>query len=489
MGKILKQGFWSTVIIYFGVILGFINSIILFPKFLTTEQIGLFRQIISASTLLVPLTTFGVSAAYVKFYPIFKKSSEQKNQFFSYNLLVILISYLFTTLCIYIFFNEISLIFKENSQLFLDYFYVVYFILFILSLSVLFESYLRSRYDTILSNIINGVSNRIFTSISIILFSFSLLNFKNIIDLQIIIYGLGLITIILYAYKKDSFKLFMSFNKIKFKIKEIFNYSAYSFIGLSSNIIVLNIDVLMVTSLLGLSETGIYTTAFYIGMIIEIPRRAISQISIPYISENIKEQNFKKIEKNYKDISIHQMIIGVLFYMILILNIDNIFNLIPNSEKFYSGKDIVYIIGLSKLIIMSFSYNSELISLSKYYKFTVITIICLAILTIGLNLFLIPIFGMIGAAYASLISITFYNLLKHIFIKYKMKISPFSINSIKTILVGIFVYFAVLSIPKNDIILIDIFIKTIISSFIFVISIYALKISPDLNKLIKSRSN
>ena len=489
MGKILKQGFWSTVVIYFGVILGFINSIILFPKFLTTEQIGLFRQIISASTLLVPLTTFGVSAAYVKFYPIFKKSSEQKNQFFSYNLLVILISYLFTTLCIYIFFNEISLIFKENSQLFLDYFYVVYFILFILSLSVLFESYLRSRYDTILSNIINGVSNRIFTSISIILFSFSLLNFKNIIDLQIIIYGLGLITIILYAYKKDSFKLFMSFNKIKFKIKEIFNYSAYSFIGLSSNIIVLNIDVLMVTSLLGLSETGIYTTAFYIGMIIEIPRRAISQISIPYISENIKEQNFKKIEKNYKDISIHQMIIGVLFYIILILNIDNIFNLIPNSEKFYLGKDTVYIIGLSKLIIMSFSYNSELISLSKYYKFTVITIICLAILTIGLNLFLIPIFGMIGAAYASLISITFYNLLKHIFIKYKMKISPFSINSIKTILVGIFVYFAVLSIPKNDIILIDIFIKTIISSFIFVISIYALKISPDLNKLIKSRLN
>ena len=334
MGKILKQGFWSTVVIYFGVILGFINSIILFPTFLTTEQIGLFRQIISASTLLVPLTTFGVSAAYVKFYPIFKKNSEQKNQFFSYNLLVILISYLFTTLCIYIFFNEISLIFKENSQLFLDYFYVVYFILFILSLSVLFESYLRSRYDTILSNIINGVSNRIFTSISIILFSFSLLNFKNIIDLQIIIYGLGLITIILYAYKKDSFKLFMSFNKIKFKIKEIFNYSAYSFIGLSSNIIVLNIDVLMVTSLLGLSETGIYTTAFYIGMIIEIPRRAISQISIPYISENIKEQNFKKIEKNYKDISIHQMIIGVLFYMILILNIDNIlilFQILKNS--------------------------------------------------------------------------------------------------------------------------------------------------------------
>ena len=51
MGKILKQSFWSTIVIYFGVLLGFINSIILFPKFLSTEQIGLIRQIISMSSI------------------------------------------------------------------------------------------------------------------------------------------------------------------------------------------------------------------------------------------------------------------------------------------------------------------------------------------------------------------------------------------------------------------------------------------------------
>ena len=182
------------------------------------------------------------------------------------------------------------------------------------------------------------------------------------------------------------------------------------------------------------------------------------------------------------------MIIGILFYIILILNIDNIFNLIPNAEKFYAGKDIVYIIGLSKLIIMSFSYNSELISLSRYYKFTVITIICLAILTIGLNLILIPKFGMIGAAYASLISITFYNLLKNSFIIYKMEISPFSINSLKTIAVGVFVYLIVLFIPENKNILFDLIIKTISSAVIFLVFIFLLKISPELNKIIKEKT-
>ena len=78
MNKILKQSFWSTIIIYIGVVLGFINSIFLFPKFLSPDQIGLIRQIISASTILIPLATFGVSASYIKFYPTFNISKKEK---------------------------------------------------------------------------------------------------------------------------------------------------------------------------------------------------------------------------------------------------------------------------------------------------------------------------------------------------------------------------------------------------------------------------
>ena len=489
MNIIVRQSFWSSIVIYMGVVLGFVNSIILFPEFLSTEQIGIVRQLISAATLLIPITTFGVNASYVKFYPNFVDDKSQKNQFFIYELTVILLSYCVVFAFLNLFYEDIRALFTEKSRILFNYFDVFLLILFCLSISTLFESFLRARYDTVVTNVVNGVSNRILTALTLILFSLSLISFDEFINYQAVIYAFGLFILLAYANRKDKIEINLSFDRIKYKLKEIFNFSSYAFIGSFSNIIVLNIDVIMVTSFLGLSDTGIYTTAFYIGMIIEIPRRAISQISIPFISENIKKKNFSKIEKNYKDVSIHQMLIGVLFYVILILNIDNIFNLIPNSEEFSAGKDVVYIVGLSRLVIMAFSYNSELISLSKYYRFTVITIIALAILTITLNIFLIPDYGMIGAAYASLISLVFFNLIKYSFIKIKMKITPFSINSVKTILLGVFVYFAVLSIPDNDIIIVDILIKTIISSFIFVISVYALKISPELNKLIKSRLN
>ena len=45
----------------------------------------------------------------------------------------------------------------------------------------------------------------------------------------------------------------------------------------------------MVTGMLGLTETAIYTTAFYIAVLIELPKRAIAQIGMPVISRAFKE--------------------------------------------------------------------------------------------------------------------------------------------------------------------------------------------------------
>jgi len=487
MGILLRQSFWSTIVIYFGVVLGFINSIILFPSFLNTEQIGLVRQIISASTLLIPITTFGVNSLFVKFYPFFKDSSSGKKEFFSFNFFIVIVSYTITSLLLYIFFNQIKFVFTQKSNLFIDYFYVVYYILFIFSISTLFESYLRARYDTVMSNIVNGVSNRFLTAITILLLSQSIIDFNDLVNLQVAIYSLGLIILLYHSNKKDSISFTFKFPEIRPYFKKIMSFSSYSFLGSFSNIIVLNIDVLMVTSLLGLSQTGIYTTVFYIGMIIEIPRRAISQISIPFISENIKNQNLTKIENYYKEISLHQTLIGVLFYLLVIINLDHIFNLIPNSESFISGKDVVYVIGFCKLIIMFFSFNSEIISLSKHYRFTVITIIILAIISIALNLILIPIYGMIGAAFASLVSILIFNIVKHIFIKIKMKISPFSINTFKVILIGVILFsfdYYLMPALSND--FISILFKSAVTSVVYLSVIYLLKISPKLNKIVKS---
>ena len=178
MDKKLNQSIWSTVIIYSGILIGFINSIFLFPKFLSTEQIGLIRQIISAVFILIPITTFGSGTTYTKFYPSFQKNYKQKNEFLSFQLFTIILSFCIIFLVINIFLNDIKNLFTEKSNLLFEYQNLFFSLLFVLSLSSLFESYLRARYNTVLSNYVNGVSNRFLTSITILLLSLTFIDFN-----------------------------------------------------------------------------------------------------------------------------------------------------------------------------------------------------------------------------------------------------------------------------------------------------------------------
>ena len=225
MGVFLRQSFWTSIIIYIGVLLGFVNSLILFPKFLETEQIGLLRQIISAATLLLPLSAFGISATAIKFYPLYKEEAKSKNEFFSIQFIFSLIGFSITLLLIWLFFDQISDLFSKNSKLIIDYFDIIFIILFILTISTIFEAFLRARMDIILSNFTNGVLNRFLTGICVILLSFSIINFNEMISLQIPIYGFGVMILIFYSYLKDPFKINLKLIKIKKDLNKILNFS------------------------------------------------------------------------------------------------------------------------------------------------------------------------------------------------------------------------------------------------------------------------
>ena len=484
MGILLKQSFWSSLIIYIGVLIGFINSLILFPKYLKTEEIGLLRQIISAATLLLPLAAFGISGTSIKFYPEFSKDVKSKNEFFSFQFLLTIIGLFLVLILTFIFNKELINFFSKKSELITDYFDIIFFILFLLTLSTIFESYLKSRMHIILPNFTNGVLNRIFTGFSVLLLSASIINFHQMIYLQVPIYSIGVLILIFYSYKKEKFTIDLNFIKIKNKINSILNFNIYSLISGFGNIIILNIDILMISALLGLSDTGIYTTAFYIAIIIEMPRRAVSQISTPILSKLFKENNLKSIKNYYKIVSINQLIIGSLLFLLVISNLENIFNLIPNKDNFIKGISIVPIICIAKLITMSSSFGSELILMSKHYKFSVTSIIILAIITVISNYFLIPIYGINGAAYAALLSSIIFNLSKIIFIYYKYRFLPFSIKSVYVIIITIITFLIIYFLPSNQNYILDILFKSFFIMIFFVPIIYLFKVSIDLNKLI-----
>jgi O-antigen/teichoic acid export membrane protein len=243
------------------------------------------------------------------------------------------------------------------------------------------------------------------------------------------------------------------------------------------------IDSLMVTALLGFGANAIYTTAFYMATVIEIPKRALSQITMPLISRAFEKNELGEVAALYRKTSINQFIIGSFILIGVWINLDSLFLLMPNGAKYEAGKWVVVIVGIGKLVDMLFGPSSEIIVLSKYYKFNIILILLLAAIVIISNNLLIPRYGIEGAALGSAFALITFNVAKYIFIYVKYKIQPFEITTLKVLII------AALTLAANQFTfpvgstIIDIILRSILTTVLFGGLVILAKVSPEANEL------
>ncbi|MDZ4785236.1 MAG: polysaccharide biosynthesis C-terminal domain-containing protein, partial [bacterium] len=165
------------------------------------------------------------------------------------------------------------------------------------------------------------------------------------------------------------------------------------------------------------------------------------------------------------------------------INLDSLFLLMPNGAKYEAGKWVVVIVGIGKLVDMLFGPSSEIIVLSKYYKFNIILILLLAAIVIISNNLLIPRYGIEGAALGSAFALITFNVAKYIFIYVKYKIQPFEITTLKVLII------AALTLAANQFTfpvgstIIDIILRSILTTVLFGGLVILAKVSPEANEL------
>jgi len=485
MGIIIRQGIKGTLVSYMGTVLGYINMLILFPLFFSTTEIGLYRILLDASSFFVIFSILGAADTSVRFFPFFKDTAKSQGQFLFYILTIASIGFVLF-MGVYLFFNdEILKPFIEKSPELVSYKYYLIPLVFLNLFYVVFYTYCRSLLRIVVPKFFKEVIVRLLLGAAAIFFFLNFIDFTDYIGSIVGIYFIVLVLIIGYIAWLNQLKIYPNtsiFKSEKFKEMTVFGF--LTLISAGSGVIVARIDTLMLGSMTGLSDTGVYGIAFYIGAIIQLPRRSLSEISAPVIASMIKEKKMDQVHYLYKKTSINLLIIGSLFFILVWSNVDAIFSLIPNSELFVKGKYVVFFIGLAKLFDMSLGLNHEIITNSKYYKWNTILIPLLAITTIVTNLIFIPKYGITGAAIASLISISSINLLRYILILIKFNIQPFNFNTLKGIMIAIISFFCGSFVPDMDYAIIEILIRSMVILFIFAILIFTMRPSEDINSLI-----
>ena len=99
MGTIKRQSIFSTIYVYIGIFIGYINVTLLYPTILGSEGFGFTRFLISTGAILGVFAQMGLSGITIRFFPFFQDKDNQHNGFLSFALLVPLIGVDFGWAC------------------------------------------------------------------------------------------------------------------------------------------------------------------------------------------------------------------------------------------------------------------------------------------------------------------------------------------------------------------------------------------------------
>jgi O-antigen/teichoic acid export membrane protein len=486
MGLVIRQSIITTIISYVGAVIGYLNLLYLFPKFLAPEQVGLLRTIQDAAILFSPFAQFGLAQSIFKFYPQFVNDKKSETGFINLILLLSLSGFAVFFIVFKIFEQPLLSYFKDNAREIIQYASIILWLTFTLLVTSLLEAYSRSLLKTIFPNILKEVVIRLLLAVLVLLYFQGIISYSDFIFGTVISYLLCLLILVAYLISQKALSFSLNFSSFETsKLKELVGYSFFSFAGTAGMIVIGKIDSMMVSGLLGLAANAVYTTAFYMAAMIEIPKRALSQVAMPLIARAFEKKDFEDIKKIYQKTSINQLIIGTLLLIGIYINIDNIFEIMPKKDVYEAGKWVVIIVGIGKLVDMLFGPSSEIIVLSKYYWFNIILVLFLAATVIISNNILIPIYGINGAAIGAAFALIAFNAIKFIFILVKLKMQPFRFDSVKVLVIAGLVLSIHFLLPKINNSFLDILFRSSIITIVYGGLIYFSNTSPDGNAFLK----
>jgi O-antigen/teichoic acid export membrane protein len=128
--------------------------------------------------------------------------------------------------------------------------------------------------------------------------------------------------------------------------------------------------------------------------------------------------------------------------------------------------------------------NNAIIFNTKYYRAVLFLGVLLVVLTVALNMVFIPIYGIMGSAFATLLSITLYSLAKLLFVVKRLDLYPFTNQTLYSIYltVALFLAFYFWEFPFYPVI--AIILKSILVTITYVYLNYKFVISTEINEVI-----
>lgn len=489
MGVVARQSIKGALANYLGVIIGFFITFFVLTDCLSKEEIGLTRVMVDAAMLFSGLAQLGTNASILRFYPYFRNPDKRDHGFFGWTLLLPLVGFVLFTIVILLFQQPIQDHYAQESPLIVDYFYLLLPLTFFALYMTVFEVNASVLLRITVPKLVREVGIRVFNLVAYILYG------KGVIGLDAFIWlfcgSYGLATLLNFIY-------LISLGKVSFRIdwhfvtpqmgRQVVTYTLFMTATILAGNITL-INTIFLGAQAGLELAGVYTIAFFIANVVEVPYRSLGAISQPLISQATKENNILEVNRLGQKVSSLQFLVASIIFYLIWINIDTLFAIIPNGKDFASGIGVVFILGLAKILNSSFSIGTNILNFSRKYMMALPFIAVLTLSAILCNIYLIPHWGINGSASATLISYVIYFTLIMAFLKVRLKVQLLCASHLKTLILMVVLLGA--NLLWNNLVVVSGLIPMLVNSCAkslvlcgaLVLAAYRWQVSPDLNQI------
>ncbi|WP_396147375.1 lipopolysaccharide biosynthesis protein [Flavobacterium sp.] len=480
MGIVQSQSIKNTIITFFGFGIGAVNALFFYTNFLEKEYYGIVMTVLSGANILMPLMAFGAQNTLIRFFSHYKTQKE-KEEFLTFMLVLPLALIIPIGLLFYFFYDPISASWIEENPTLKPYFWLIPFVGLFMAYFEVFYAWVKVHMKSVIGNFISEVLVRLI--VMGLLFSVHF----NWIEKSTCVYGIALayfaqfVAMKIYAIsvKRPVLRFVIPEN-----LKDIVQYSFFIIVSGGVAVMLVDFDKVMIAQYLNVGENALYGVAIFISTVIAVPSRAMTQIVAPITAKLIAENKHDELNDLYKKSAINLQVIGGFIMILIFLNIKQMYLLIP---KDYSGGIwVVFMIGLSKFYDVLLGNNNSIIVNTKHYRTVLLFGVFTVFLMIVLNMIFIPIYGIEGSAFATLITVMIYNTIKLFYVINKMNLYPFTMKTIYSfgILIGCFLLFYFWDFSFHPII--NIGLKSIMISVFYLLITYKLQISEEVNKVVSS---
>ncbi|MFS0821477.1 oligosaccharide flippase family protein [Bacillus sp. 1P02SD] len=384
-------------------------SIPIFTRLLGPEGYGGTSMFLSIVSIVSIFAAMGLDSSIKRYY---FEAGNNKKQFISSNIIVVFVFNSLLILFVLAFQDKLADIVEIPNTLL-----ILGFLVGIMHAykSIIFGLWQASRFSGQISKV--SIANGTITIVVSIILVLILNDYYG----QVYGYLISALLINLFLLNKVKNLFIIHFDK------KLIKYSLVIGIPLVFNqvagYVLVFFDRLVINKYYGMNETGIYSFAYNVAMIMEMIIFALNSAWLPIFFKKMNENGIESLNPYFKVFS------KIIFLSALaLISFSSELLMILADDRYNTALSIVPVIILGYVFKFLYSFFSNV---EYFYKKTIALAffsILAGVVNIVLNLIYVPLYGGIGAAYTTLISYVLLFLLHFLYVDKVLKVKVFRIQ-------------------------------------------------------------